>query len=570
MSTSAIQGIFIGGFQVIDKPVFIPLGRLTLLFGPNSAGKSAIEDAFGVIEELFTKEGNNAWDQESWTRFGRFERHWRRLGDGVESYVPELTLGVRFGLDCALAWALGNKIGQALDDNCGSLSGDWDDPGVVSPEFPFTIDLRVTYVLQGEPGGFLELDNLIRKKLSIVINGHLLAESNEVDAYFKIDFSHPVLRCFKLQVDFAQMARRHPKVFSFKDGVVKIRGASVGTDHHLCIPGLVHGGGFRIFFDHDDKRYQEIDLDAYDLKDVREALYELERFHNGLYDLIRDEWHFPMSVVSASRTIPTNKDLSFLINVSGLGDYGLGEIGDSQFRRLAKSFADSVYSDIESTDAKRKKSGTLHQMINRMLSEHLFVERGYRLNFEHQFILMPDDYRRLAGGAFDEDLCQFEPGILLRIFLSDAQQRGYSFDEVGSGLGYVLPILCAACDRPGDHERSAFTLLHQPELHLHPALQAALGDVLIECATHGKQLIIETHSEHMLLRILKRIRQTHGDKPLAPELKLRPEDVSVFYFDPAPDGVTHIRHLRISEDGDFLDRWPRGFFAERDGELFDE
>ena len=52
--------------------------------------------------------------------------------------------------------------------------------------------------------------------------------------------------------------------------------------------------------------------------------------------------------------------------------------------------------------------------------------------------------------------------------------------------------------------------------------------------------------------------------------KLKPEDVAVVYFDPSPEGVTTVKHLRISEDGEFLDRWPRGFFTERDGELFDE
>lgn len=113
-------------------------------------------------------------------------------------------------------------------------------------------------------------------------------------------------------------------------------------------------------------------------------------------------------------------------------------------------------------------------------------------------------------------------------------------------------------------------MLQQPELHLHPALQAALGDVFIESSSPEHQMIVETHSEHLLLRILKRVRQTAVGKAPIPELRCNPEDVVVAYFDPKPDGTTTVKRLRISEDGEFLDRWPRGFFTERDDELFDD
>jgi predicted ATPase len=120
-------------------------------------------------------------------------------------------------------------------------------------------------------------------------------------------------------------------------------------------------------------------------------------------------------------------------------------------------------------------------------------------------------------------------------------------------------------------------MLQQPELHLHPALQAALGDVLIESShiAQGKniiikRLIVETHSEHLLLRILRRIRQTQEKIGYLPELSIEADDVSVLYFDPRPDDTTHVTRMRISPEGEFMDRWPRGFFAERDKELFDD
>jgi predicted ATPase len=117
---------------------------------------------------------------------------------------------------------------------------------------------------------------------------------------------------------------------------------------------------------------------------------------------------------------------------------------------------------------------------------------------------------------------------------------------------------------------SSKAMLQQPELHLHPALQASLADVFIEATTENRQLLIETHSEHLLLRILKRVRQTASGTLIDQQLALSPEDVVVAYFDPRSDGTTTVRQLRISSDGDFMDSWPRGFFTERDQELFDE
>jgi predicted ATPase len=103
-------------------------------------------------------------------------------------------------------------------------------------------------------------------------------------------------------------------------------------------------------------------------------------------------------------------------------------------------------------------------------------------------------------------------------------------------------------------------------------LQANLGDVLINATSGfvpGRQLIIETHSEHILLRLLKRVRQTAEAKNQW-EYSLWPDEVGVYYFNPSPDGTTIVTRMRVSEEGDFLDRWPRGFFAERDQEFFDE
>ena len=139
-----------------------------------------------------------------------------------------------------------------------------------------------------------------------------------------------------------------------------------------------------------------------------------------------------------------------------------------------------------------------------------------------------------------------------------------SFRDVGFGFSQVLPVIVQSM-----LSKEKTLLIEQPELHLHPALQAELGDVFIESAL-GKNkntFLIETHSEHLILRLLRRIRETteseleEGDNPL------RPEDVAVIYAKPTEKG-TELIELRITEDGDFADKWPDGFFAERAKELF--
>ena len=113
-------------------------------------------------------------------------------------------------------------------------------------------------------------------------------------------------------------------------------------------------------------------------------------------------------------------------------------------------------------------------------------------------------------------------------------------------------------------------LIEQAFQQLHPAVQAEMGDIMIENALGGQQnqFIVETQSEHLILRLLRRIRQSAENDPSYPAglPRITPEDVSVIYAQPTTRG-TILRHLRISPEGRFLDDWPKGFFTERLQEL---
>lgn len=134
--------------------------------------------------------------------------------------------------------------------------------------------------------------------------------------------------------------------------------------------------------------------------------------------------------------------------------------------------------------------------------------------------------------------------------------------DVGFGVSQVLPVLARAIG-----SRDRLHLLEQPEIHLHPALQARLADAFIEGANrYGNRFILETHSEHLLLRLLRRIRETSRDGNPA-GLALRPNDIAVYFFARDDLGRSRISPIAVSDDGDFLDPWPSGFFPERLEEL---
>jgi len=137
--------------------------------------------------------------------------------------------------------------------------------------------------------------------------------------------------------------------------------------------------------------------------------------------------------------------------------------------------------------------------------------------------------------------------------------------DVGVGMSQVIPVVTAALDR------STGTLaVEQPELHIHPMMQVELGDLFIEqIQTGNKMFIVETHSEHLILRLLRRIRETRQRKLPDKErsLRLQPEQLSITYFWPTMDGVEKT-NIDVNEKGRFNDRWPKGFFDERAEELF--
>ncbi len=141
--------------------------------------------------------------------------------------------------------------------------------------------------------------------------------------------------------------------------------------------------------------------------------------------------------------------------------------------------------------------------------------------------------------------------------------------DVGLGISQVIPILVGVSHtgRSVAPDKIGIFAVEEPELHLHPAAQVALGDVFIDGIQNSNPtFLIETHSEHLLLRLLRRVHETSSTR-IDSKSKLPPNDLSVVYVQATPAGAKFIP-VSVTDDGDFDEPWPEGFFEERDSELF--
>ena len=138
-------------------------------------------------------------------------------------------------------------------------------------------------------------------------------------------------------------------------------------------------------------------------------------------------------------------------------------------------------------------------------------------------------------------------GTLKAIVADDVKgAKGINLAFTGCGISQLVPIIVQTVLM----NDSECLLVEQPEIHLHPSAQADLADLFIENAKYNKQFIIETHSEHLLLRLRRRIA----------EGRIKSENVRVFAVEKKGTNTT-IRRLDLKSDGHF-EEWPKGFFEE--------
>ena len=162
---------------------------------------------------------------------------------------------------------------------------------------------------------------------------------------------------------------------------------------------------------------------------------------------------------------------------------------------------------------------------------------------------------------------QFFPGCRLEIrripdtnavTLGLRTSKGTSFHRpihAGFGLTQVLPLLVAAISA----DRDDFLLVENPEVHIHPSGQAAMGEFLAQVAAAGIQVLAETHSDHILNGVRRAVK-----KGILP-----PDDAALHFFRPrgqAGGETSQVESPRLDSEGR-VDAWPEGFFDQFDKDM---
>jgi len=167
-----------------------------------------------------------------------------------------------------------------------------------------------------------------------------------------------------------------------------------------------------------------------------------------------------------------------------------------------------------------------------------------------------------AGISIQYEAVKWEPPksggampAIVAISVRDSSSKRRSIVDVGRGTQDLLPIALTLLDKSKE-AISRLMIIEEPESHLHPALQQAVGSLLIAAVADSQAtVIIETHSEPLLRRVLSHVDGTR-------EPVVESAHVSLAYVS-RQDDASYVEVIRLDKEGHVIDEWP--FAAKRDG-----
>lgn len=543
-----LKSLKLGNFKAFAEAQQLPLKPLTLIFGANSAGKSSLihglilaheANRTGTLDVHRTELGGESVDLGGFRQYVHRREAIRRVEWVAELDVAYLTGRLAELLAPVQRVGISLNIGLELDDKGEPLASVY--PAVMAYEI--TADGSSLLRASQRPAGYLQIDRL--------------------------EHEHPVFReVIKAIVQTATTAETlSPSDYEGLDEAIAELVPELAIDLGNFLPKGLRKPAKRV----DDaeppmlfpisKGNRKEDLAAAVRFFLPRAIDELIR---GLSEAVSGQ-------------------LSRLHYLGPLRSYPPRHLAFTQHHDPNR-FAGGGYAwdVVRENEAVREK-------VNKWLGDKNKLSTPYALTLRHLLTIddLEVDYsNRIAElekkfaeeGSLDWDLFYEIQNTLNVLKIKESQfsnlkelilvdirtNTNVSHRDVGIGVSQVLPVLVTAFA-----SKEETLAIEQPEIHLHPALQAELGDVFIASAL-GEQrntFILETHSEHLILRILRRIRETtEGDLPKG-IVPIKPEDVQVVYAKPTTKG-TVLYNLPVSAEGEFLEKWPDGFFPERAEELF--
>lgn len=524
----SITAITIQHFKGIAGPVRVELRPVTLLFGPNSAGKSTVLQALHYAREVFERAN---LDPDQTAVGGSMD-----LG-GFQRLVHQRVLEhpIRLTLEC-------QTTQEDFPDYSFYPTDAFDEDGYEQLEGSFK-------------GGHDAVDTL-KVELTVHWSEHL---QRPVVTGYGLAVNGKDLATIKAtrdgrQVTLTGINRLHPFQLDLQD-LIDVYGDTEQLKQALA----------RVDEDLEDSRYQE-QAPPPNILDQESALPPFDRpvrIQTGKGELINPDLF--AHLLAASRHILRNK-LAKLLYVGPIR-----EVPPRTFSPQKSPAPARWAAGLAAWDALHADEGNLVERANYWLASDKRLDSGYRLRLNRYRRLASDSRltRAMVQGLSLDDL-QDDINELLKqteqrelVLLEESGQLEVQPQDIGVGISQVLPVVVAALAT-----REGIVAVEQPELHIHPAFQVALGDLFIEeSQDRDVTFLLETHSEHLLLRFLRRIRQA-ADNELPPDaMALQPDDLAVYHVEHTETGTIFTR-IRVDEDGEFIDHWPNGFFEERAEELF--
>lgn len=561
-----LDRVEIENFKGIGQRQAIELKPITLLFGPNSAGKSTVLQALHYVREVLER-GNIDPDVTiagGLIDFGGFATL-------VHNHELDRVVRLKLSLDLsAEEGAEGLPLNSGLSD-VGEEFADLQIRYLVSETEVFrhyvrqvALEIEIAWSeLERAPyvARFgIELDE---SPLAAIVSPPQAGRAQLTD----FNFAHPMLARVIPVDEIEDLGEDQYQQSSPLEDAIWILAREAAADRStINTPDDKLRIAVSTRLDALPDLNRELSLDIRDPEVRKAELEERTPRVNGLRRLLSEMILGPARIVR-----------DYLSEMTYIGP--LREVPSRSYRsqvtpdeaRWASGLAawDLLYSD---------RDGKLTEEVNRWLSEENRLRTGYELaRLEFKEVPVPSAFHQMFERGLDEDdvadLQELYLSLTSRteIALRDSQKALLvAPGDVGIGISQMVPVVVAAL-----RKRVGVLAIEQPELHIHPAIQVGIGDLFIEAVRDDldtpfvgrKTLLIETHSEHILLRLLRRIREASSNELPPGAHGLSPEHLSVIYVEGDAGGV-RFRSLQVDKDGEFRDHWPQGFFEERAGELF--
>jgi len=546
-----LTAIRVGNFKAFAESQLIPVRPLTLIYGANSSGKSSILHSLilachaqesGNLDVHRTNVGGESVDLGGFRQYVHRREANRRVewGMDLDTRAFEGRLAELFAPVKQVTMLL--SLGIALDDQDRPL--------------PEAVPEIHTYELFADGQSLLRMSRRMDGKLHLD----------------RLDHEHPVLREVVKAIVLLSTTTEtiHPEDFEGLDDAIADLVPEIVIGSTRFLPGglaesnvFSPGGQPRLFTISRARRKEELGAA------VRSFLpRKIDELLKGVSQVVARELT-RLRYLGPLRSYPP-RHLAFSQhhdpNWYAGGGYAWDEIRHNEAlrnkvnawlgdqKRLKTPYRIAVRNLVSISDVEPYYEMLIEDIVDRSLNPR--NQEDERMDVFGEILYdVPEALEKISRKI---------KGVRDLVLVDERNGTEVSHRDIGIGVSQVLPVLVSAFA-----ETESIVAIEQPEIHLHPALQAELGDVFLESALGGNRnrFLIETHSEHLLLRIMRRMRETSSGTLPDGLPGVGPDDVCVLFVQPKGSSSV-VRHLELDEEGQLLDAWPGGFFEEGYRERF--